>query len=196
MKSFVIEQKITPLANQYRVFTATEAGQKEALLCFAQQKRFTFKEEFHFYTDESKQAIAFTVKAEKVVDIHGKFLVTDPNGKLLGAVRKAFGASLLRSTWEILNGEEVAAVVQEKSQAIAIFRRVWQLLPLISDVPFFIKYHFIFVDPAGKQLGIYSKTSLIRDHYQLNIADDNFEKAIGWQTLAAQAVLLDALQGR
>lgn len=196
MKTYIIEQKFTALSNQYRVFGANEQGEKAELICFAQQKRFTFREEIQLYTDEAKQALAFTVKAEKVMDIHGKFLVRDPEGKELGALRKAFGASLLRSTWEIMKEDEMVAIVQEKNQAIAIFRRIWQFTPFLSEIPFFVKYHFVFIAPEGENLGTYYKTTLFRDHYRLDITDDKLLKTVGWQTLVAQAVLLDALQGR
>lgn len=198
MKVLIIEQKFAPLANQYRVFDTDENGTKRNMISFASQKRFAFKEQVEFFTDESRSNLAFTVRAEKVMDIHGKFIVSDAEGRRLGAVRKAFKASLLRSTWEILNSsDEIAVIVRERSESIAIFRRVWQFIPLLSDVPFFIKYHFDFVNPQdGTLRATYYKTTRFRDYYRLELQDEQLYDQIGWQTLVTQAVLLDALQGR
>jgi uncharacterized protein YxjI len=196
MTSFIIEQKFTLLANQYRIYETVD-NQKGDLIGFAHQKRFTFKEAVDFFTDEQRRELAFNVRAEKMLDFHGQFVVNDADSKPIGAVRKAFKKSLLRSTWEIMedNGE-VAAVIQERSQVMALFRRFWNFIPLLGDMPFIFKYHFDIIHPQlNHALGSHSKTLLWRDHYRLDIDEALLEK-IGWQTLIAQAVLLDALQGR
>ena len=197
MKSFIIEQKITAFANQYRIYEAGETDKDRKLVAFAHQKRLAFKEEVIFYTDESKKDVCFTVKAEKKLDIHGKFIIRDAKGKEIGAVRKAFTTSLLRSTWEILEKGEPAITVQERSQFLAVFRRIWGFIPFIGDIPYFILYHFDFVNIAdGSIAASYSKTTLLVDHYRLDIQDDSLVKRFGWETLVTQGVLLDALQGR
>ncbi len=198
MKRFIVEQKITALANQYRVFAGGENNEKGELVSFAHQKRFAFKEEVSFFADEQRANLAFSVKAEKALDFHGKFIVTDPQNNRIGAVRKSFKSSLLRSTWEILDPQdEVQLIIQERSQSMAIFRRIWGLVPYLGDLPFLFKYHFDFIEPStGNVVGTYYKTTRFRDHYLLEMADDSLAEQVGWQTLVTQAVLLDALQGR
>lgn len=197
MISFIIEQKFTLLANQYRVYE-TVNGQKGDLVGFAHQKRFRFKEKVDFFTDENQNELAFSVKAEKVLDFHGRFVVSDADHQPIGAIRKAFKESLLRSTWEIMeNDEQVAAVIQERSMVMALFRRAWNFIPVLSNFPFIFKYHFDFIHPQlNHTLASHSKTLLWRDHYRMDIEDESLIQKIGWQTLVAQAVLLDALQGR
>jgi uncharacterized protein YxjI len=197
MVSFIIEQKFTLLANQYRIYETID-NQKGDLIGFAHQKRFTFKEAVDFFADEQRKDLAFNVRAEKMLDFHGRFVVNDADSKPIGAVRKAFKKSLLRSTWEIMedNGE-VAAVIQERSAGMALFRRIWNFIPVLGDMPFIFKYHFDIIHPRlNHVLGSHSKTLLWRDHYRLDIEDESLLEKIGWQTLVAQAVLLDALQGR
>ncbi len=198
MQTFIVEQKITALANQYRVFAGGQNGEKGELVSFAHQKRFAFKEQVEFFADESKSTLAFRVKAEKTLDVHGKFIVTDPPGNRIGAVRKAFKSSLLRSTWEVLDSQdEVQVIIRERSQAMAIFRRIWGLIPYLGDIPFLFKYHFDFIKPSAQEVvGAYYKMTRFRDNYRLEITDDSLAEKVGWQTLVAQAVLLDALQGR
>lgn len=196
MVSFIIEQKFTLLANQYRIYE-TMNGQKGNLIGFAHQKRFGFKEKINFFTDEKRNELAFSVQAEKVLDFYGRFTVSDADHQPVGAIRKAFKESLLRSTWEILNNDEAAIVIQERSVGMALFRRIWNFIPVLSDLPFMFKYHFDFIHPQlNHTLASHSKTLLFRDHYRLDIEDETLLEKIGWQTFVAQAVLLDALQGR
>ena len=194
MNNFIVEQKITPLVNRYEVYDAA-GGSKGAIINFVEQKRLAFKEEIQFYTDNSKQTLAFRVKAEKVMDIHGKFLVTDPRGGLIGWVQKSFKASLLRSTWQLSTGDEQLTVT-EKSQGLAIFRRIWGFIPFIGDLPFVFKYHFIFQDSSGATIAEYIKTTRFRDRYELRSVNDEIMDKVDQKLLIAQCVLLDALQGR
>ncbi len=200
MKSYLIQQKIRPLVNQYTVNEATEAGEPGAMVAFAQQKRLAFKEKFTAYTDESKETVAFEIQARKVLDVNGRYNITDGQGNAIGVVGKDFKSSLLRSTWNIFRlGEEdtPALVVQERSKPLAIFRRIWGILPYIGDIPFFLKYNFDFTDPATNQVSAsYNKTTTFRDHYQLDIQDDGTAADFDPRVLIALGIMMDALQSR
>jgi uncharacterized protein YxjI len=196
MKPLIIEQKITAFANQYRVYECDAEGNKGTMLAFAHQKRLAFREKIEFFTSEARDNLAFTVQAEKVMDIHGRFFVSDPRGQRLGAVRKVFKESLLRSTWEILdNSDQPVLTLRERSKGIAIFRRIWAFVPYIGDLPFFLKYHFDFVKPGEETVvARYEKTTLFYDHYRLVV--EAGAPDVDWRVVAAECVLLDALQGR
>ncbi len=199
MQAFLIEQKLTVMANQYKVFRTDAVENKLEQVAFAHQKRFAFKERFDFFTDETKQKVLFSVQARKVLDLGTRYDVTDENGEVMGVLGKAFKASLLRSTWHVFKpGEEDSplTVVQERSKGLAIFRRVWELLPYIGDLPFFVKYHFDFRRPTDeKVVAEYNKITTFRDHYILRIQDE-IEHEIDWRALVALGVLMDALQSR
>lgn len=194
MNQFIVQQKITPLVNRYEIFDASN-GTKGAMISFVEQKRFAFKEEIQFYTDSTKQTLDFRVKAEKVMDIHGKFFVTASDGSVIGWLQKSFKASLLRSTWQLSSADQTLTVT-EKSAAFAIFRRVWGFIPFIGDLPFVFKYHFIFQDSDGGIAAEYIKTTRLRDHYQLMPKDDAVLAQFDQKMLIAQCVILDALQDR
>ena len=197
MKKFIIEQKITAFANQYRIFDTDTGGLKNQLIAFAHQKRMAFREEVKFFSDEAQTNIVFSIKAEKVMDIHGRYFINDENNRQIGATRKVFGSSLLRSTYELMDGSEKIVVrVEERSLGMALFRRLWGWIPYANDIPFIFKYHFNFVSTLNNQiLGSYTKITRFRDHYCLEI-DDELLSTLGQPTLLAQAVLLDVLQSR
>jgi uncharacterized protein YxjI len=197
MKTYYIKQKITAFANQYRIYEA-DGDQPGRLIAFAQQKRLAIKEKFLFYTDESKQQLAFSVQARNIMELAGTYDVRDEHEQVLGVLQKQFQASLLRSTWQIQSADQSShiATVQERSIPIAVMRRVWSFVPYIGDLPFFMLYHFDFLKPGGGEiLARYNKITLLRDHYRLEIEDD-LADAVDWRVLVAQGVALDALQSR
>jgi hypothetical protein len=199
MKAFVVEQKVTLIANQYRIFKADESGQKGEQIAFVHQKRLALKEQIQFFADDTKQQLIFTVKARSTLDIAGRYDVQDVDGKLLGVLGKAFKASLWRSTWQIFKPNDELqpfAIAAERSAFLAIFRRTWEFLPYIGDFPFFIKYHFDFKRPDGLDvIGTYDKTTLLHDHYLLR-AEQELADNIDERVLMAIGVLMDALQSR
>ncbi len=199
MKSYLIQQRITFLINRYALYEASQSGEQGAMIAFAEQKRFAFKEHIDFFTNEDKQQVAFSVQARQVIDLGARYDVIDTNGNVLGVIGKDFKSSLVRSTWNIYRpGQEdvPVMVVRERSQAVAVFRRIWQVLPYISDIPFFVKYHFDFVDPTTQEISAtYNKVTSFRDHYQLTITGGTAD-TIDPRVHLALGVMMDALQSR
>ena len=197
----IVQQKITAFTNMYRVFSANEAGESAELKAFAQQKRLAFKEKVTFYSDEKKTQQSFTFRAEKALDVHGRYFVEDTNGTCVGMFKKEFKKSLLNSTWNVMdaNGKTIFTI-KESSQYLALARRFLGFIPYVGDIfeliTDFIKYHFVFIDAGTDEVvGKYQKTTLFRDHYTLSMTDEAYQK-VDWRVLAAMGVGLDALQSR
>lgn len=197
----IVEQKITPFANMYRVYSVNKEGVRDQLIAFAQQKRLAFKEKVTFYGDEEKTEALFTMRAEKVVDVHGRYLIEDMNGTLLGAFRKDFKASFFKSTWLLLGDDDAPVVrIEESNAALAIARRYIGFIPFIGEfieiLTSFFKYHFSITKlDDTSEIGEYRKTRLFYDHYELTVDDAAYSQQ-DWQVWAALAVALDALQSR
>lgn len=196
-----IQQKITAFTNMYRIFDVSESGEPITLHAFAQQKRLAIKEKVTFYSDEQKTQEVFTFRAEKVFDVHGRYIVEDSNAICIGMFKKEFKKSLLNSTWKVMDAEgNTVFLVKESNQYLALARRFIGVLPLVGDLlelaTDFMKYHFVFIDSTTHEnVGMYQKTTLFRDHYMLSMTDDAFTK-VDWRVLAAMGVGLDALQSR
>ncbi len=197
----IVKQKITAFVNQYSIYQPGPDGAEGTLVAYAQQKRLNLKEKILFYTDESKSTLAFSFRAEKVMDVHGRYFVEDADGKLIGTFRKEFVKSLLVSTWSLLDANDTPVfAISESNQLLAGFRRYAGYIPIVGefvDIAMgFFRYHFNFTDSrTGNKVGLYKKTTLFRDHYTLLMNDDVYA-AQDWRVLAAMAVALDALQSR
>lgn len=197
----IVHQKITAFVNRYAIHTPDENGEKGTLVAFAQQKRIALKEKISFYDSEEKTTLLFTLRAEKVMDVHGRYFVEDKDGNLLGAFRKNFKKSLLISSWTILSkNDEPVMEVAENNTALAILRRFIGFIPIIGElldiVIAFFRYHFSFrPEGTSEEAGIYKKTTIFRDHYTLLMKDETYN-ATDWRVFAAMAVALDALESR
>lgn len=197
-----IDQKITAFVNKYKIYGVDPAtGTKGGMIGLAQQKRIAFKEKVSFFADEQKSQLAFTFRAEKVFDVHGRYFVEDTNGALIGMFKKEFAESLVVSTWKVMSPDgTVLFEVAESNVALAILRRFAGWIPVVGDIveliTLFFRYHFVFKDvTTGEIVGTYKKLTLFRDHYELAMTDEAAAKC-DWRVLAATGVGLDALQSR
>ena len=195
---FFLSQRIRPMVNQYEVSTLgpdeKSAGEE---VCFVEQKRMKLKEDLRAFTDETKAAEVFRIKAQQVWDPRAKYDITDPAGQKVGQLRKVFGKSLLRSTWEIhdAGGNEIATA-RERSLFVALFRRLVGFVPYIGGFADWlpIPYHFdYFID--GERIGGLERILGVRDRYRLDVSGDA-ERKIDRRVALALAVGMDALQAR
>jgi uncharacterized protein YxjI len=189
---YVVKQRITPMANVYSVQAGHDG--ELGLAGYVRQKRLKLREEIIFFADESKQRPVFRIKARKVLDLGSRYDVLDEQGGRIGVFGKAFAASLTRSTWVVYDQGETGELlrVQERSQAIAIVRRLWDFIPVVGDIPFPLRYHFDILG-GGRVVGSYDKIATFRDHYRLTLSEP---PPVDVRVVLGLAIALDALQSR
>jgi len=189
---FFVKQRITLMVNRYEIRVANPDGSEGALMALAEQKRMKLKEEITFFTDESKTRAVFSFKARQRLDVSAEHDVFDEGGRPLGYFSKQFGASLLRSTWN-LSAPGIQAVGRERSALIAVLRRIWDLIPYIGDVWVPFVFHFDFTDTAtGQPVLTSERIWAMRDRYEVTVHDPRLD----FRVAASMAVALDALQSR
>lgn len=190
---FHVRQKITPMQNTYRVFGDDGNGAPGPLVAYAKQKRLAFKESFTLYSDEKASRPVLTIKANRKLDISSAMTVEDPStGRPVGQLRKRAGASIVRSTWELDEPGRPVVVVQERSMAIAVLRRVWGLIPFLNAVPVPWVFHFDGATTTGEPVLTHTRLWGIRDRYVLELSDPTRDARLA----IALAICLDAMQKR
>jgi len=195
---FFLSQRFRPMVNQYEVSTLGPDGKSAGEeICFVEQKRMKLKEDLRAFTDDSKTAEVFRIKANQVWDPRATYDVTDAAGRQVGKLGKVFGKSLLRSTWRIYDtaGNELAWA-QERSVLVALFRRVIGLVPFIGEflelLP--VPYHFDYY-VGEKRIGGLQRILGVRDRYSLDVSGDA-DRVVDRRVVLALAVGMDALQAR
>lgn len=195
---FLLRQRWAPMVNRYEFFLPGDDGQPGEPICFVEQKRVTFKEDIRFYADETKSREILRIKARQRFDPAARYDVTEADGTRIGQIQKAFGASLLRSTYLLYDetGEEVARA-QEQSLWVALLRRLWDVFPYVGAVSDWvpIPYHFEF-KRGDELLGIhYRQPFKFRDTYTIDLSFDA-ERTLDRRLVLATSVGMDALQAR
>lgn len=190
IERFAVTQKITMMVNRYEIRAVAPDGRPTGLLAVAQQKRMAFKEEVTFYAEEARRTPVFSFKARQRIDLGATYDVRDGAGTPIGSFRKDFGRSLLSSTWH-LEAPGVRAIGTERSTAVAIARRVWELLP-VDWLPSPFLFHFDFKDAGGSVVLTSERRRSLRDRYDVTVPGARVDGRVA----AAMAVALDALQSR
>jgi uncharacterized protein YxjI len=195
---FILRQRIKLVINQYEFSLPGEGDKPGEPFCFVEQKRFKFKEDIRFFTDATKTTELLRIKARQRFDPRARYDVTAPDGSKIGEIQKVFGKSLFRSTYTMFDaaGNE-AAISQERSLPVAIFRRIVGFVPYIGDFADWlpIPYHFDFIR-NGEVLGTNNRQRWKwRDTYTLDMSGDP-QHTIDRRMILAIAVGMDALQAR
>jgi len=189
---FVLRQRIRLVINQYE-FALTD---QDKPFCFVEQARFKFKEDIRFYTDDSKSVELMRIKARQRFDPWASYDITVPDGEKIGEIQKAFGESLLRSTY-LIHAPNGTVTAREKSLGVALFRRLVAFVPFIDNFADWlpIPYHFTF-EREGRELGVHKRRiGRFRDVYDIDISGDP-GRTLDRRLVLAAAVAMDALQAR
>jgi uncharacterized protein YxjI len=193
---FTVKQKITMMVNRYEIRSVDANGAEGPLIAMAQQKRMAFKEQVTFYADEARTQPVFGFKARQRLDLGATYDVTDASGTPIGSFRKEFAKSLLRSTWQLTATDGLQATGTERNHAVAIGRRLWDVVPVIGDLPSPFLFHFDFTAPDGSIVLSSVRRRSLRDRYDVELPASANGWRLDWRVGAAMAVALDALQSR
>jgi uncharacterized protein YxjI len=196
---FILRQRFKLVVNQYEFsLPAGDGDEPGQVFCFVQQKRFKFKEDIRFYTDDSKSTEVMRLKARQRFDPAARYDITDSDGATIGQIQKVFGKSLLRSTFALYSaGGPQVAIATEKNMLVALFRRLVGFIPNIGNLANWlpIPYHFVF--KRGDEVLGHHRRHLwkLTDVYTIDMGGDP-ERTVDRRLVLATAVGMDALQAR
>jgi uncharacterized protein YxjI len=195
---FLLRQRWTMVINRYLFSLPTPDGGEGPPVAFVEQKRFTFKEDIRFYTDETKQVELLRIKARQRFDPAARYDITGPGGEKVGEIQKVFGRSLFRSTYRLYdaNGVETCEA-RERSLAVALLRRAVGFVPYIGNYADWlpIPYHFVFMRGDQVLVNHTRQAWKLTDHYTIDCTPDT-GRTLDRRLVLAAAVGMDALQAR
>ncbi len=192
-----LRQKVTLIANKYWVHGVYDGATQGPVIAFAEQKKMKLREEVTFFDSEAKGKVLFWFKSRQIIDMAATTDVFDNAGAAIGVFRKDAMKSLINSTWH-LEAAGVAATGRERSQGVAIVRRVGGFVPVVGDlleaIPW--QFHFDFYDASGSLVMSSERQRKIRDQYLISLPAVGAGAPLDWRVAASVGVALDAFQGR
>jgi uncharacterized protein YxjI len=183
---YLVDQLVRPMINLFRITPP---------VAYVRQKRMAVKENIRFFSDEAESHEVFHIQARSWLDTGGsRYDVNDAQDGHIGILSHIFGKSLLRSTWRITTpDEQEIAIAHERSQSMAILRRVIDFVPDIGGlIP--IPYNFDIL-AGGEVIGHVNRRFNLRDQYVLDLSRDP-ERKLDRRLGIVLAVGLDTLQNR
>ena len=180
-----LRQHITVMVNRWDL---SRVAPTQAQLGYIEQKRMSLRERVTCW-DPSRANVLFTVQAENIIELAGKYVVADADGKQLARIEKDFRGSLAQSTYRVQT-DGGTFTVRERGRLRAILRRVWGV---VVDWPWLLPIQFELVGDDGVAAGsINRQWSRLRDVYDIDIQDDTLDERVA----AAMAVAVDAFMNR
>ncbi|CAN5387427.1 hypothetical protein BH10ACI3_BH10ACI3_03990 [soil metagenome] len=93
--------KLLALASQ--IYIRDASGN---LVGYVKQKMFKLKEDINVFTDETQTQHLYNIKADRVIDFSAKYHFTDPQGNVLGSIKRQGMRSLWKANYEIFDAAE------------------------------------------------------------------------------------------
>lgn len=107
--------------------------QNGAVVLYADQKAFKWKEDIRIYEGEDKAVEVLRIAARSVMDFSAAYDVFESaTNQKLGALRRAGMKSMMRDEWQILDAQDrEMGLIVEDSLALALLRRFVEFVALI-----------------------------------------------------------------
>jgi len=136
-----------PLTLRFRILalgqTIEGTDANGAPVCFVKQKAFRLKEDVAVFSDPSQSEQIYRMRADRIIDIGGRYDITDANSMPVGAVKQRGLRTFWRATYDILDsaGSPIGLIHEENP-----WTKV--LDGLIGEIPFVGIVLQMFVNPA------------------------------------------------
>ncbi len=120
--------------------TVRTFDENRTLLCKAEAKAFTLKEQVNFYKDEAKTQQFFSMQARQIMDFGATYDIFDQTGTKVAALRrKGMASAFVRDEWLILNQtDQEIGTINEDSNLLGVLRRYFDFVALFVPQKFVI----------------------------------------------------------
>jgi uncharacterized protein YxjI len=117
--------KIATIGTRVRVTDAT--GRQVA---YVRKKKFRLKEDVGVYHNEDQKALRFRIKADRMWDFGAAYVISDPGGRPLGAVKRHGVRSMWKSSYAVSDalGQEIG-LIHEENPMVKVFDSLAESIP-------------------------------------------------------------------
>ncbi len=120
--------KVTSFAND---FVAKDAEGRT--IFYVREKIFSWRDHIMVYRDESKSELVYELISNKLIDFQQTFTIKNAEGKVVGKARRKTIRSLWRSTFNLMDAEDVHDhTIKEKNPWTKFWDGLFGELPIIG----------------------------------------------------------------
>jgi uncharacterized protein YxjI len=157
--------KFLTISSFIRVVDAT--GQ---LVSYVKQRAFRLREDVTIFADEAQAQPVYHIKANKIIDIGATYIITNADGRPLGAVRQRGMRTFWKATYDILDESGSAiGLIHEQDAWVKVIDGLIGEIPLVGFViQQWINPTYLIDGPDGTTyLHLRKKPSLIERRFLL-----------------------------
>ncbi|MEZ6136621.1 MAG: hypothetical protein R3C53_17125 [Pirellulaceae bacterium] len=176
--------------------TATDASGK--MLMYIKQKMFRLKEKVEIYADTSQSSLLFTIAADRVIDFSANYHFADAQGTDWGAVCRKGMRSLWSAHYQVMQGGQVDATIDEESPMKKVLEAILGEIPVLGFVAvWLLNPSYIVRSPAGTELlRLIKRPAVFEGKYTLEkLADMSEDDELRCLMALIMLVLLERRRG-
>ena len=125
-----------PLRVSFRklAFTRQAAVRDSAdrLLLYMKQKAFSLKERVMVFSDEAQTLQAYSIVADRVIDISGVHAITTAGGAAVGSVKRHGMRSIWRAHYDVMHGGTIAFTIREANPWVKVIDGLMGEIPIVG----------------------------------------------------------------
>ncbi|WP_299276270.1 hypothetical protein [uncultured Psychroserpens sp.] len=119
---------VTTISND---FSATDATGKT--VAYVRQKMFKLKEDINIYSNESKNHLAYNIRADKWIDFSAAYSMKDAQGREIGKIARKGWASIWKAHYELIDQhQKLQYHIREDNAWVKVLDGVLGNIPIIG----------------------------------------------------------------
>ena len=172
-----------PLTARFKLLAIAQQVSVEdaggTLVYYARQKAFKLKEAVTVFADEAQSRPAFSIQADRVLDMSARYTITGAGGAELGVLQREGMKSLWRTSYTIDAGAHGTFTIREENPWIKLADGLFGAIPIVgmlSGYLFHPKY-LIARDTGAPVINIEKKPALFEGRFAISRAGAAGESA-------------------
>lgn len=158
--------KLIALAPQ--IFVRDASGNE---ILYVRQKLLKLKEKIHVFSDSSQSRELYQINADRVLDISARYTITDPQGRVIGAVQRRGMKSFWKASYEITTPTGMSYEIEEENPWAKV------LDGLIGEIPVVGLLSGLFLHPRYRVQEVANQRTVLRITKHRSLLESRFEIA-------------------
>ena len=187
--NFPLTARFKLLALGQQLWVEDQAG---AVVYYARQKAFKLKEAVTVFADEAQTRPAFTIAADRVLDVSARYTISTAGGSQLAVMQREGMKSLWRTSYTIDAGAHGQFTIREENPWIKLADGLFGAIPFVGALSGYLFHPTYVIGKAGgaSVLQIDKKPALFEGRFEINRVSTAEQGALEVLVIAGLMMLL------